>query len=79
MKFKNQMSFHCLCFILLSSGYSSVWYRCGNQLVKQARPWSKAGDCSAYTVTRDFTGDGLVTTLTTDNNSLKAVVFFKRM
>ena len=47
--------------------------------MKQARPWSKAGGCGAYTVTREFTSEGLITTLTTDNNALKAVVFYKRM
>ncbi len=47
--------------------------------MKQARPWSKAGGSAAHTVTREFTPEGLVTTLTTDNNALKAVVFYKRM
>ena len=62
-----------------NTGYSSVWYRYGNKLVKQARPWRNGGDASAYTLSREFTQDGMVSEFSTDNNNLKAVVFFKRL
>ena len=56
-----------------------MWYRYGNKLVKQARPWIKSEGCSAYSVSREFTQAGMVTTLSTDNNTIKAVVFYKRV
>ena len=34
---------------------------------------------TAYTVNREFTQNGMVSEFSTDNNNLKAVVFFKRL
>ena len=34
---------------------------------------------SAYTLSMEFTQDGMVSEFSTDNNNLKAVVFFKRL
>ena len=47
----------------------SVWYRTGNQLVKQARPASK--QLLPYTLTREFTHNHMLTTISTDNNTLR--------
>ena len=48
-------------------GSVSVWYRYGNKLVKQA----SKGKTPAHTVTREFTGTEMITSLSTDNNALK--------
>eukprot|EP00092_Neocalanus_flemingeri_P089926 GFUD01113878.1.p1 GENE.GFUD01113878.1~~GFUD01113878.1.p1 ORF type:complete len:153 (-),score=41.08 GFUD01113878.1:162-620(-) len=57
--------------------YSCVWYRCGNMLVKQARPSDKRD--TAYTITREFTERKMVTCFSTDKNTLKAEVVHTRM
>ena len=43
-------------------------FRSCNKLVKQAK---SRGKTPAYTVTREFFADKMVTTMTTDNNKLK--------
>ena len=49
--------------------YSLVWYRYGNMMVKQARPSDKRD--SPYTITREFTDSAMITTFSTDSNTLK--------
>ena len=60
-------------------GFTSVWYRSGNKLVKQARPWSKDSDGRPYTLEREFSQAGMMTTFSTDNNQMKAAAFFRRL
>merc|ERR1719239_827374 len=59
-------------------GSVSVWYsggRYGNKLVKQA----SKGKTPAHTVTREFTGTEMITSFSTDNNSIKASVVHTRI
>ena len=49
--------------------YSFVWYGYGNMMVKQARPSDKRD--SPYTITREFTDSAMITTFSTDSNTLK--------
>ena len=59
------------------SVYTSVWYRYGNMMVKQANPSNKQD--SPYTLTREFNEHSMIMKISTNNNETKAQIVFVRM
>lgn len=62
--------------VVVEEEYEAVWYRFGNKLVKQAKPRRMT---PAYTVTREFLEASIITTFSTDNNTLKASVLHTKL
>ena len=52
--------------------YKSVWYRCGNTIVKQAKPVNKMD--KPYSITREFLGNSMIVKFSTDNNQSKVSI-----